>query len=163
MCGFASLVLLAVYPTPVRPGILVSCQGKQTEALADDACRAGSTRDATLSPSGRLRRCQIFTQLVRARYQAPTTTFKNPNHKTQQPSSPAMLSTFAIVLFGAGIALGASEPPESTVEPTLTAIEATAATASPLSPLSSVKGLAFDRFFQVWMENTVRIHTMGAV
>ena len=74
-----------------------------------------------------------------------------------------MLSTFAIVLFGivlfgAGTAFGASEPPESTVEPTLTAIEATAATAVPLSPLSNVKGIAFDRFFQVWLENTVRIH-----
>jgi acid phosphatase len=72
-----------------------------------------------------------------------------------------MLSTFAVVLFGAGTALGASSyaspAPESTVEPTLTEIEGTAATASPLSPLSNVKGVAFDRFFQVWMENTVRI------
>lgn len=73
-----------------------------------------------------------------------------------------MLSTFAVVLFGAGTALGAassyaSRPPDATIEPSLTEIEATAATASPLSPLSNVKGVAFDRFFQVWLENTVRI------
>jgi acid phosphatase len=73
-----------------------------------------------------------------------------------------MLFTLAVVLFGASTALGAapsyaSRLPESTIEPTLTEIEGTAATASPLAPLSNVKGIAFDRFFQVWLENTVRI------
>jgi acid phosphatase len=47
------------------------------------------------------------------------------------------------------------EPAESTIQPSLTAIEATAATAPALSPVSDVKGAAFDRFFQVWLENTV--------
>lgn len=49
-----------------------------------------------------------------------------------------------------------SRAPESTVEPSLTQIEATTATATSLSPVSDVKSVAFDRFFQVWLENTVR-------
>ena len=73
-----------------------------------------------------------------------------------------MLSTFAVALFGVGTAFGAASsyatrPPQSTIEPTLTEIEATAATASSLSPLSNVKGVAFDRFFQVWLEDAVRL------
>ncbi|KAI9732622.1 MAG: hypothetical protein M1834_003958 [Cirrosporium novae-zelandiae] len=66
-----------------------------------------------------------------------------------------MLSTL-LLLAGANLALGAtysSRPPESTVEPATTAIDATAATATPLSPVSNVKGLAFDRFIQIWLEN----------
>ncbi|KAG2418275.1 hypothetical protein HFD88_001376 [Aspergillus terreus] len=38
-------------------------------------------------------------------------------------------------------------------EPSLSEIEAAAATTLPYSPVSNVKGLAFDRFFQVWLEN----------
>lgn len=49
----------------------------------------------------------------------------------------------------------ASPPAESTVEPTLTQIQATAATATAISPVSNVKGIAFDKFYQVWGENTV--------
>ena len=56
---------------------------------------------------------------------------------------------------GALAATYASPPPMSTVEPTLTQIEATAATATALSPVSNVKGIAFDNFYQVWGENTV--------
>ena len=75
-----------------------------------------------------------------------------------------MLSSFAVVLLGAGTALAASpsytsRAPESTVEPSLSQIEATAATVTPISPVSDVKGVAFDRFFQVWLENTVRLTT----
>lgn len=43
-----------------------------------------------------------------------------------------------------------------TSEPTLPEIQAAAATVLPLSLTSSVKGIAFDRFIQVWLENTVR-------
>jgi hypothetical protein len=52
-----------------------------------------------------------------------------------------------------------SRAPESTVEPSLTQIEATAATATSLSLVSDVKGVASDGFFQVWLENTVRSPT----
>jgi acid phosphatase len=37
----------------------------------------------------------------------------------------------------------------------LSAIEAAAATAAAGSPTSNVKGVAFDNFYQVWLENTV--------
>lgn len=71
-----------------------------------------------------------------------------------------MLPSYVVALIGAGTAFAAassyaSRPPQSTVEPSLTQIEATAATASSLSPTSDVKGIAFDRFYQVWLENTV--------
>lgn len=49
----------------------------------------------------------------------------------------------------------ASAPAVSTVEPSVTQIEATAATATSLSPLSDVKGAVFDRFYMVWGENVV--------
>ena len=45
-------------------------------------------------------------------------------------------------------------PPISTVQPTLASIQAAAATVVPLSPTSNVKGKAFDRIIQVWLENT---------
>lgn len=72
-----------------------------------------------------------------------------------------MLSNLAIVLLTAPVLLvnaasSASEPAEKTVEPSATAVAATAATQSALSPVSNVKGVAFDRFYQVWLENTVR-------
>lgn len=38
-------------------------------------------------------------------------------------------------------------------KPSLSEIEAAAATTLPYSPVSDVKGLAFDRFYQVWLEN----------
>ncbi|KAJ5946149.1 hypothetical protein N7454_002988 [Penicillium verhagenii] len=37
--------------------------------------------------------------------------------------------------------------------PTLAEVEAAAATVIPLSPVSNVKGLAFDKFHQIWFEN----------
>ena len=52
-------------------------------------------------------------------------------------------------------ATSAKEPAESTINPSLTAINAAAATAVADSPVSNVKGVAFDRFVQVWLENTV--------
>jgi hypothetical protein len=49
----------------------------------------------------------------------------------------------------------AKEPAESTIQPDATAISAAAATQTALSPISNVKGAAFDRFIQIWLENTV--------
>jgi acid phosphatase len=39
--------------------------------------------------------------------------------------------------------------------PTQAEIDAARATALPYSPVSNVKGLAFDRFVNIWLENTV--------
>lgn len=47
----------------------------------------------------------------------------------------------------------------SVEQPSLSEIEAAAATTLPYSPVSNVKGLAFDRFYQVWLENIVRVHS----
>ncbi|KAJ5646200.1 Acid phosphatase [Penicillium lividum] len=41
----------------------------------------------------------------------------------------------------------------TTSEPALSQIKAAMATTLPESPVSNVKGVAFDRFYQVWMEN----------
>ena len=40
-------------------------------------------------------------------------------------------------------------------EPSLSSIEKDAATIKPYSPVSNVQGLAFNRFFQIWLENIV--------
>jgi hypothetical protein len=69
--------------------------------------------------------------------------------------------TLTVALVGAGVDIALatssypSRAPESTIEPTLTQILATQATAPALSPFSNVKGAAFDRFVQIWLENTV--------
>jgi len=54
----------------------------------------------------------------------------------------------------AAAASSASEPAQSTIEPSISAILATQATAAALSPVSNVQGKAFQRFYQVWLENT---------
>lgn len=43
----------------------------------------------------------------------------------------------------------------TTSEPALSDIHAAAATVVPSSPTSNVEGLAFKRFYQVWLENIV--------
>lgn len=45
--------------------------------------------------------------------------------------------------------------PASASMPSLAEIEKAAATVVPYSPVSNVKGLAFDRFHQIWFENQV--------
>lgn len=45
----------------------------------------------------------------------------------------------------------------STSEPPYPQITAAAASVKPATPVSDVKGLAFNRFFQVWLENTVSV------
>jgi len=47
----------------------------------------------------------------------------------------------------------ATRPTQSASRPSKPEIEAAAATAAVLSPTSNVKGIAFDRFYQVWLEN----------
>ncbi|KAK6380610.1 hypothetical protein LTS17_004810 [Exophiala oligosperma] len=82
-----------------------------------------------------------------------------------------MLSSAVILLAAGHLALAAptstssyaSRPAESTFEPSAAAIHSAAATVKPLSPKSNVKGLAFDRFYQVWMENTDYQATAGDV
>jgi acid phosphatase len=68
-------------------------------------------------------------------------------------------STISTPLLGAFVALVSadattSEPPESTIQPSSSAVASSVQTAAALSPVSNVKGAAFDRFFQVWLENT---------
>lgn len=60
------------------------------------------------------------------------------------------LSTFAIALAFA-IASNAQTQYTSTA---VAAVEAARATAKTLSPVSSIKGKTFDRFVQIWLENT---------
>lgn len=43
----------------------------------------------------------------------------------------------------------------TTTEPPLSQITEAAASIKPVSPVSDVRGLAFDRFYQVWLENIV--------
>ena len=68
-----------------------------------------------------------------------------------------LCSISALLLAGAAQALAATsvaEPPESTIQPAPSAISAARATATASSPVSNVKGIAFDRFYQIWLENT---------
>jgi acid phosphatase len=68
----------------------------------------------------------------------------------------------ALALGGSNVAFAAtstsyaSRPTFSTIEPAVASIYATQATATPLSPVSNVKGAAFDRIIQIWLENTAR-------
>lgn len=66
------------------------------------------------------------------------------------------LSLPIALLAGAPFVVGqsAKEPAESTIQPTQTAIAATAATQAALSPVSNVQGVAFNKFYQIWLENT---------
>jgi hypothetical protein len=72
-----------------------------------------------------------------------------------------MLASIALTLalVGAGVEAATasypSRPPQSTIEPTSTAIAAAEATQVTLSPVSDVQGKAFNRIVQIWLENTV--------
>ena len=68
-----------------------------------------------------------------------------------------MMKSIALLAVAGSLAAASpyqSPPAVLTIEPTLTQIEQSAATASSLSPVSNVKGLAFNRFYQIWLENT---------
>jgi acid phosphatase len=67
-----------------------------------------------------------------------------------------MFTKQSLAVFIGALALAAAKT--TTVEyPTDAEVEAAAATVVPLSPTSNVKGLAFDRFVNIWIENTVCI------
>ena len=67
-----------------------------------------------------------------------------------------MFTKKSLAVFIGALALAAAKT--TTVEyPTDAEVEAAAATVVPLSPTSHVKGLAFDRFVNIWIENTVCI------
>lgn len=67
-----------------------------------------------------------------------------------------MFTKQSLAVFIGALALAAAKT--ITVEnPTDAEVEAAAATVVPLSPTSNVKGLAFDRFVNIWIENTVCI------
>ena len=68
----------------------------------------------------------------------------------------SIVLTAALVGAGVQAASSVSRPPESTIEPSLTQIIATQATQAALSPVSNVQGAGFNRFVQIWLENTVR-------
>ncbi|KKK27220.1 acid phosphatase PHOa [Aspergillus rambellii] len=61
------------------------------------------------------------------------------------------MKTSAVALFGAATVVCAQTA--TTTEPSDAQISASAAAIKPLSPVSNVKGLAFDRFYQIWLEN----------
>ena len=62
----------------------------------------------------------------------------------------------AVIAVFLAVAAGAISQTATTSEPALAQIQAAAATTKPELTTSSVKGLAFDRFYQVWLENIVR-------
>ncbi|RHZ66374.1 acid phosphatase PHOa [Aspergillus thermomutatus] len=61
-----------------------------------------------------------------------------------------MKSSVATLLATASLAYGQTATEK---EPSLSAIESAAASIQPYSPVSNVEGVAFNRFFQVWLEN----------
>jgi len=72
-----------------------------------------------------------------------------------------MRTSLLQILAAAGALAAGTEPsyttsrvPFSTIEPSPASISAAQATVQPLSPTSNVKGVAFDRIFQIWLENT---------
>ena len=68
-----------------------------------------------------------------------------------------MLSTALLLLAGASLISARStksEPAESTINPSGTQISGPAATASAISTTSNVKGAVFNKFYQIWLENT---------
>lgn len=60
------------------------------------------------------------------------------------------MKSFVTAFLAASLAYARTETEKNPSQPE---IEAAAASTEPYSPVSNVKGLAFDRFFQVWLEN----------
>jgi acid phosphatase len=65
-----------------------------------------------------------------------------------------MFTKQTLLAFVGALALGAAKT-ITEQNPTQAEIDAARATALPYSPVSNVKGLAFDRFVDIWLENTV--------
>lgn len=65
-----------------------------------------------------------------------------------------MLTNQAILSLVGGLALATAQTnPQQTYTPA--EVAAAQAVVKPFSPVSNVKGLAFDRFVNIWLENTV--------
>ncbi|KIX93022.1 uncharacterized protein Z520_11295 [Fonsecaea multimorphosa CBS 102226] len=67
-----------------------------------------------------------------------------------------MMKSIALLVAAGSLAAATpygTPPPVSTVEPSLSQIQQSAATAKSLSPKSNVKGVGFNRFYQIWLEN----------
>jgi acid phosphatase len=64
-----------------------------------------------------------------------------------------MFAKQTLLVFVGALALVAAKTTEK--NPTQSEIDAARATVLPYSPVSNVKGLAFDRFVNIWLENTV--------
>lgn len=62
------------------------------------------------------------------------------------------MKSFVAALLAASVAYARTGTEK---KPSQSEIEAAAASTEPHSPISNVKGLAFDRFVQVWLENIV--------
>jgi hypothetical protein len=75
-----------------------------------------------------------------------------PQHRLIYYSIITMKIAVATIL--AGVVLASAEVATTSLPP-LKEIHAAAATTLPESPTSDVKGLAFDRFYQIWIENIV--------
>lgn len=65
-----------------------------------------------------------------------------------------MFTKQTLLAFVGALALGAAKT-ITEQNPTQAEIDAARATVLPYSPVSNVKGLAFDRFVDIWLENTV--------
>lgn len=65
-----------------------------------------------------------------------------------------MLTPYSLLALVGGLALGATKT-ITQQDPSQVEIDAARASVLPFSPVSNVKGLAFDRFAQIWIENTV--------
>lgn len=68
-----------------------------------------------------------------------------------------MFNKQTLLAFVGALALGAAKT-ITEENPTQAEIDAARATVLPYSPVSNVKGLAFDRFVDIWLENTVIHH-----
>lgn len=67
---------------------------------------------------------------------------------------PDMFTKQTLLAFVGALALAAAKT-TTEVNPTQAEIDADRLTARPYSPVSNVRGLVFDRFVNIWLENTV--------
>lgn len=65
------------------------------------------------------------------------------------------MNALVLALLGAAGLVNAQDNNNQKHEPLLSDIKLAAASVEPLSPVSNVPGLAFDRFYQIWLENIV--------
>ena len=69
-----------------------------------------------------------------------------------------MFTKQTLTAFVGALALASAETvPASDEYPTAAEIASAQASVLPYSPVSNVKGLAFNRFAQIWIENTVSL------